>query len=517
MVGELDLPTDSFYVTTPIYYVNDVPHIGHSYTTIAADVLARYHRLLGDDVHFLTGTDEHGTKVQRAAEANGETPLEYATRIAEDYQALWKRFEITNDDFIRTTEPRHEKVVRRLFEELHERGDLTLGDYAGWYCASCENFLAEGDLLGGNCPDCGKKAEWASEATYYFRMSKYEDRLIAFLDEHPEFIRPQARYNEIVNRVKDGLRDVSFTRTSLEWGVSLPFDGGHVTYVWIDALINYVSALGYPDGKPYKTFWRDGADVLHLVGKDIIWFHCVIWPCVLMALDLPIPKTVYAHGWWTNDGEKMSKSKGNFVDPVGITDKYGVDAYRYFLLREMPFGSDGDFSERALIGRINNDLGNDLGNLLHRALTMIEKYFGGTVPPLGEPDEPTRQLQDLAAETVREVDEQIGQVQFSRALEAIWNLVSAANRHVETSKPWALAKDPANKEKLGTVMYSLAATLRVVSALLWPFMPAKMEDLRSQLGLRPTPEALAVETDWAGLEPGSTVAKGDPLFPKIQE
>ena len=517
MAGEVTLPTNTFYITTPIYYVNDVPHIGHSYTTIAADVLARYHRLRGNDVHFLTGTDEHGTKVQRAAEANGETPLEYATRIAQDYQALWQRFNITCDDFIRTTQERHEKVVQLIFQQLHERGDLYLGDYAGWYCASCENFLAEGDLAAGNCPDCGKKAEWASEATYYFRMSKYEDRLIAFLDEHPEFIQPHARYNEIVNRVKDGLRDVSFTRTSLEWGVSLPFDGAHVTYVWIDALINYVSALGYPDDELYRAFWREGADVLHLVGKDIIWFHCVIWPCVLMALELPIPKVVFAHGWWTNDGEKMSKSKGNFVDPVTMTDKYGVDAYRYFLLREMPFGSDGDFSERALIGRINNDLGNDLGNLLHRALTMIEKYFDGAVPPLAEPDESTRELQELATATVSEVDEEIAQVQFSKALEATWNLVRAANRHVETSKPWVLAKDPEKRDALGTVMYSLAATLRVVSALLWPFMPTKMETMRTQLGLQPVPGALDAEADWTGLASGTTVAKGEPLFPRIQE
>ncbi|MFH1732032.1 MAG: methionine--tRNA ligase [Planctomycetota bacterium] len=512
------MPDNTFYVTTPIYYVNDVPHIGHSYTTIAADVLARYHRLRGADVHFLTGTDEHGTKVQRAAEANGETPLEYATRIAKDYQALWQRFDITYDDFIRTTEPRHETVVRRLFEELHKRGDLTLGEYAGWYCASCENFLAEGDLVDGNCPDCGKKAEWASEATYYFRMSKYEDRLVAFLDEHPEFIRPQARYNEIVNRVKEGLRDVSFTRTSLEWGVSLPFDEGHVTYVWIDALINYISALGYPDGELYDAFWRGGADVLHLVGKDIIWFHCVIWPCVLMALDLPIPKTVYAHGWWTNDGEKMSKSKGNFIDPITVTEKYGVDAYRYFLLREMPFGQDGDFSETALVGRINNDLGNDLGNLLHRTLTMIEKYCSSVVPPTEGPGFGAADLDHWTRGVGQSYYSHMDNVEFSRALEDVWELIRTANQRVEASKPWVLAKDAQKAAELNTVLYSLAATLRVVSALLWPFMPAKMEEMRTQLGCAArAPNTLDVEMNWNGPNAGAVVAKGAPLFPKIED
>ncbi len=505
---------ETFYVTTPIYYVNDVPHIGHSYTTIAADVLARYHRLRGDDVHFLTGTDEHGTKVQRAAEANGETPLQYADRIAANYQALWERFNITNDDFIRTTQLRHEKVVRHLFEQLHERGDLTLGEYAGWYCASCENFLTEDALVEGNCPDCGKKAEWGSEATYYFRMAKYEDRLIAFLDEHPEFIRPQARYNEIVSRVKDGLRDVSFTRTSLEWGVSLPLGEGHVTYVWIDALVNYISALGYPDGDLYQTYWRDGADVLHLVGKDIIWFHCVIWPCVLMALDLPIPKTVFAHGWWTNNGDKMSKSKGNFVDPVAMTDKYGVDAYRYFLLREMPFGQDGDFSETALIGRINNDLGNDLGNLLHRTLTMIEKYAGEVVPP---PNVAAADLAHRSQEILDQFHRHMATVQFSCALETAWEWIRHGNQYVEKMQPWALAKDDDKRDELNNVLYSLAAILRVASVMLWPFMPTKMSDLRTQLGLRPEPETFEADGTFTDLKPGTIIQKGEPLFPRIED
>ncbi len=508
------MPTDTFYVTTPIYYVNDVPHIGHSYTTIATDVLARYHRLEGDDVYFLTGTDEHGVKIERAAEANGEEPIELANRVVERSLSLWDRLNISNDDFIRTTQERHEEVVQLVFQRLHDSGDIYLGDYAGSYCVSCENFLAEADLTDGNCPDCGKRAERHSEKTYFFKMSNYTDRLLKFLDDNPDFVKPQIRFNETYNRVKEGLRDLSVTRSSLEWAVPLPFDPEHRAYVWVDALTNYISALGYPDGDLYAKYWP--ADV-QLMGKDILWFHAVIWPCLLMALELPMPKMIFAHGWWTNSGEKMSKSKGNFVDPIAMTDRYGVDTYRYFLLREMPFGSDGDFSERALIGRINSDLGNDLGNLLHRTLTMIEKYFDGTVPALGEPDESTRELQELAAASVSEVDEQMAQVQFSKALEATWDLIRAANRHVETSKPWVLAKDPEQKDALGTVMYSLAATLRVVSALLWPFMPTKMEAMRTQLGLQPTPGALAEEADWAGLASGTTVAKGEPLFPKIQE
>ncbi len=517
------MPDGTFYVTTPIYYVNDIPHIGHSYTSIACDVLARYHRLCGRDVHFLTGTDEHGIKVQRAAEANNETPIQLADRVVERSKSLWQRLNISNDDFIRTTQQRHQKVVQLVFQKLHDVGTLVLGDYSGWYCASCENFLTEDELADGNCPDCGKKAEWASEPTYFFKMSEYGGRLLAHLDQHPEFVRPQVRFNEVYRRVKEGLRDVSVTRSSLKWGVPLPFDTSHVIYVWIDALVNYISALGYPDGELYEKFWP--ADV-HVIGKDIIWFHAVIWPCILMALDLPLPETVFAHGWWTNTGEKMSKSKGNFVDPVAMTDRYGVDAYRYFLLREMPFGQDGDFSERALIGRINNDLGNDLGNLLHRTLTMIEKYFDGSVP---EPknlasDNPravaTSELRDQASWLSRQadgIDFMMAEVQFSRALEAIWDVVRRANRYVEETSPWALAKSDATKPELATVMYSLAEVLRIVSLWLWPFMPGKMEEMRRQLSLGPVEGLLDEKTTWGGLAAGTRVAKGEPLFPRIQE
>ena len=505
------MPDGTFYVTTPIYYVNDIPHIGHSYTSIACDVLARYHRLCGRDVHFLTGTDEHGIKVQRAAEANNETPIQLANRVVERSKSLWQRLNISNDDFIRTTQQRHEKVVQLVFQKLHDVGALVLGDYSGWYCASCENFLTEDELADGNCPDCGKKAEWASEPTYFFKMSEYGGRLLAHLDQHPEFVRPQVRFNEVYSRVKEGLRDVSVTRSSLKWGVPLPFDTGHVVYVWIDALVNYISALGYPDGELYEKFWP--ADV-HIIGKDIIWFHAVIWPCILMALDLPLPRTVFAHGWWTNTGEKMSKSKGNFVDPVAMTDRYGADAYRYFLLREMPFGQDGDFSETALIGRINNDLGNDLGNLLHRTLTMIEKYCDGVVPHI---DVGALDLGQRSQELLDVYHSRMRDVEFSRALEAIWELIRSGNQWVEKSKPWKLAKVPEKEADLGAVLCALAATLRVASVMLWPFMPKKTEKLREQLGLCGEPDSFDSDGVFTNLQPGTRVAKGEPLFPRIQE
>ncbi len=516
---------DPFYVTTPIYYVNDIPHIGHSYTTIAADVLARYHRLAGRTVHFLTGTDEHGTKIERAAAANNETPIELADRVVKRSRSLWEHLEITHDDFIRTTQPRHERVVQDVFNRLHESGDLYLDQYEGWYCASCENFLADDELAEGNCPDCGKKAEWAAEETYYFRMSAYEDRLLEHLREHPEFVRPEARLNEIRSRVEAGLRDVSVTRTSITWGVPLPFDEKHVIYVWIDALLNYISALGYPDGDLFRAFWP--ADV-HLIGKDIIWFHCVIWPCVLMALDVPLPKTVFAHGWWTHNGEKMSKSKGNFVDPVATTDAYGVDPYRYFLLRSMPFGQDGDFSESALVGRYNNDLGNDLGNLLYRTLTMIEKYNDGSVPePVDLPAgsscvDATTGLREVAAGVAAAggFHSQMADIQFSRALESAWELVRRANQYVEETRPWDLARSDDRVGELSTVLYSLAEALRIISLYLWPFMPAKIDEMRRQLGLEPVDSKrvlLGAAAEWGGLEPGTRVCKGEPLFPKIEE
>lgn len=502
-----------YYVTTPIYYVNDMPHIGSAYTTIAADVLARYHRLQGRDVFFLTGTDEHGRKVERAAAERGETPLQLADRVVRRYTELLPKLEISNDDFIRTTQERHVRVVKRAFEKFRESGDLYLADYEGWYCVSDENYLAEGDLLEDKrCPTCGKPAEWVKEPTYFFRLSKYQKRLLAFYEEYPKFISPESRRNEVIARVEQGLRDVSFTRTTIHWGVAMPWDSSHKSYVWVDALLNYISAPGYSvDAERFGRIWP--ADV-HLIGKDILWFHTVIWPAMLMSLRVEPPRRVFAHGWWTVNGQKMSKSAGNFVDPLVPIEKFGADALRYFLMREVPFGLDGDYSDAAMVHRYNSDLGNDLGNLLYRTLNMIERYRGGVVPAAHSLDEAAGELRGAAVALQNAVAAELADLQFSRALERIWDVVRGANRFVEQAKPWALAKDAASAQALDTVLYVLAETLRIVSIHLNPFMPSTAASIQQELGMGEQPVRLS-QAPWGGLPAGTRIAKGQPLFPRI--
>jgi len=499
----------SYYVTTPIYYVTDQPHIGNSYPTIAADILARYHRQCGYDVHFLTGTDEHGLKVQRAAQEHGVTPRQHADNVVQRYHAAWKLLNISHDDFIRTTEERHERVVQSIFQKLLDSGDLYLSEYRGWYCVPCETFLTGSEEQKPKCPDCGRPTEWYSEPTYFFRLSKYQERLLKLYEEHPSFVRPEFRLNEVKSRVREGLRDLSVTRTSLEWAVPLPFDPTHRSYVWIDALINYISAIGY--GCNEEEFRRRWPADVHIIGKDIIWFHAVIWPALLMAIGVEQPKMVFAHGWWTHNGEKMSKSKGNFVKPDEVAAQYGVDAVRYFVMRELTFGLDGDYRDAAMLQRYNSELAGDLGNLVFRTLSMIERYFDGVVPdPASEPAGP---LAEAAATLYADVNACMTSLQFSRALERIWEFVRRANTYVEERKPWQLNKEGA-REKLGATMYHLAEALRILGLLIEPYMPASAEAIRKQLGLPAETRVLQEALQWGGLPKGVRIRRGDPLFPK---
>lgn len=505
----------TFYITTPIYYPSGKLHIGHSYTTVAADAMARYKRMQGFDTMFLTGTDEHGLKIEQKAAAKGVTPKEYVDEIVAGIKDLWKLLNISNDKFIRTTDDYHEKAVQKIFEKLYKQGDIYKGHYEGHYCTPCEAFWTETQLKDGKCPDCGGEVHLAKEEAYFFKLSKYADRLVEYYEAHPDFIQPVSRKNEMINNfIKPGLEDLCVSRTSFTWGIPVTFDKGHIVYVWMDALSNYITAMGAfsDDDSNFKKYWP--ADV-HLVGKEIVRFHTIIWPAILMALDLPLPKQVYGHGWLLLEGGKMSKSKGNVVDPVVLCDRYGVDAIRYFLLREVPFGADGVFTNEALINRINSDLANDLGNLLSRTSSMVGKYFGGKLPEAQAAGDFDDSLAELASETKSLVEASMDAMQFSTALTDLWKFVSRTNKYIDETAPWVLAKEESNAPRLGRVMYNLCEALRHISIMLAPFLPDTSDKIAAVLGLSEEQRTWQSLDKWGALCPTAEIGKTDPIFPRI--
>jgi len=504
----------TFYITTPIYYPSANLHIGNTYTTVSADAIARFKRLTGYDVMFLAGTDEHGQKIQRIAQEKGVTPKEYVDKVVAGIQELWSIMDISYDKFIRTTDEYHKKAVQKLFKQLYDQGDIYKSAYEGWYCTPCESFWTETQAVDGKCPDCGRPVEKAKEEAYFFKMSKYADRLIEYIGTHPEFIQPESRKNEMLNNfLRPGLQDLCVSRTTFNWGIPVEFDPGHVIYVWVDALSNYITALGYngEDTSLYEKYWP--ADV-HLIGKDILRFHTIYWPIMLMALNLPLPKQVFGHGWLLFDGGvKMSKSKGNVVDPIILVNHFGVDAVRYYLLHEIPFGSDGIFTNEIFIKKTNSDLANDLGNLLSRTVTMIEKYFDGIIPEVSEKADVDNELIELALSIPGKVERAIDDLKIPEALDHVWSLIRRTNKYIDETTPWVLGKDESQKGRLGTVLYNLVESLRMTSVLISAFLPTTSKKINAQINTNATTwDSL---TSFDGTISGTKVNKGEVMFPRI--